>query len=125
MLIISSGSSIRKSPFFFNKSHISFFYFKENYEFFYYRLYTVLPKTTPNGDSIMLTRLTDPNPDRLDLVNLFKLNDCVLTLNLHQHGPHDGLQVISDMKNVTMGHLPRMNLMVMKKALIYIQVSQP
>ncbi|XP_044745708.1 alpha-tocopherol transfer protein-like [Coccinella septempunctata] len=84
-----------------------------------------LSKLTPKGDSIFLMYLLDPNPEFFEPINLFKLADSVITLNLHLNGPHDGLQVISDMKNFTLGHLPKINLTIARKGLEYIQHALP
>lgn len=82
-----------------------------------------LPNTTPDGDRVVLCKLTDPDPAKFNYVDTNKLFAMIADLWLMQSGIADGHAIVVDMEGSTLAHLTKVNLMAMKKFLFYIQVS--
>lgn len=64
----------------------------------------------------------DSNTDRYVMNEQVKLYDMCAILDLITCGTHDGIVMLLDMKNSTIGHLAKFNLLTMKKFLTYVQV---
>ncbi|XP_063929737.1 alpha-tocopherol transfer protein-like isoform X2 [Zophobas morio] len=85
----------------------------------------VLPKKTPEGYSVIVMKLLDPNPEHYHNVSQINFSDLTLMLSLHQKGTSTGIITVFDMKGLAFGHLTRFNLVAIKKHLFYIQEAAP
>lgn len=77
---------------------------------------------TPEGHKIILAKLIDTNPDNYTFTGQVKAFDMATMLMQHQEGPHDGLIVVTDMKDVTFGHFTKLGVAKIKKFFYYLQV---
>uniref|UniRef100_A0A1B6KRS7 CRAL-TRIO domain-containing protein n=1 Tax=Graphocephala atropunctata TaxID=36148 RepID=A0A1B6KRS7_9HEMI len=86
-----------------------------------------LPKSTPEGYRILLYRLADSDPGKLNfqdcLVNFFAYND----VRISEDGLTEGYIVLFDMKGCSLGHLARVStcMNLVRKFMIYIQDCHP
>ncbi|KAG8285984.1 hypothetical protein J6590_070331 [Homalodisca vitripennis] len=86
-----------------------------------------LPKTTPEGYKILLYRLADTDPSKLNfqdcLVNFFAYND----VRVSEDGLAEGYIVVFDMKGCSLGHLARVStcMSLVRKFMVYIQDCHP
>ncbi|KAJ3663847.1 hypothetical protein Zmor_008068 [Zophobas morio] len=85
----------------------------------------VLPKPTPQGYNILLSKLIDVTPEKFDFTKLTRMVDMVAALYLNERGPLDGVVIVYDAKGCTFGHLTRINLDVMKHSTEIIRESIP
>ena len=90
-----------------------------------YRLFSVLPKLTPDGYSIIFMKLMDSNPDNYNFAMQLKYFDMVCMQYLHQQGTSKGHLIVLDMKGVVFGHLTKLGPLTMKKFLYYLQEAMP
>ncbi|XP_066144160.1 alpha-tocopherol transfer protein-like isoform X2 [Euwallacea fornicatus] len=89
-------------------------------------LVTPLKKLTPEGYTVILGRLIDCNPENYNYPHQIRYFDMVQLLQLHLHGPQNGLYLVMDMQGAVFGHLTKMsNIMVLKKMLFYLQEAMP
>ncbi|CAH1382203.1 unnamed protein product [Tenebrio molitor] len=88
-------------------------------------LFSVLPRKTPEGYSVILMKLMDPNPDVYNFAVQLKYFDMACMLYLHQHGPSNGHLILLDMKEVVFGHVTKLGPLNMKKFLYYLQEAMP
>ncbi|KAK9884162.1 hypothetical protein WA026_005113 [Henosepilachna vigintioctopunctata] len=88
-------------------------------------LFSVLPKKTPEGDSVVFFHFMDNNPDYFHYPEAIKLFDMVVMLDIMKNGTQDGLRCCFDVKNFSFGHLTRMGIIPLKKFLYYLQEGMP
>ncbi|XP_056646739.1 uncharacterized protein LOC130451618 [Diorhabda sublineata] len=88
-------------------------------------LVAVLPQLAPSGDTVMLTKILNSDPAKYNLKEQCKYFDVVTMLYLHQYGPVNGLQIICDMNQSTIGHVLKINPVIAKKFLFYLQEALP
>ncbi|KAJ3665876.1 hypothetical protein Zmor_001341 [Zophobas morio] len=81
----------------------------------------VLPKKTPEGNTVFLTRMLDYKVENYNFLNLIVVVNCVLTAHLHRHGFVDGLVAVLDFKGGSLGHVARVNLPVLKQSILHLQ----
>ncbi|XP_015513350.1 uncharacterized protein LOC107219599 [Neodiprion lecontei] len=84
-----------------------------------------LPGTTPEGYRVILAKTIDPDPSRYVLADVIKLASMVMELRLYTTGTSSGYVIILDMDGTVFGHVARMNPMVVKKHLYYVQEALP
>lgn len=83
---------------------------------------TYLPKLTPEGDRVVLVKLMDTNPDSYNFTQQVKCFDMLTLAHLHQHGPNNGIIILMDLDGIVFGHFLKLNVVVIKKFLYYLQV---
>ncbi|CAH0549541.1 unnamed protein product [Brassicogethes aeneus] len=88
-------------------------------------LVTTMPKKTPEGYCVVYTRLVDCNSDNFVLSSHIKYMDMVATHHLCTEGPCKGLVIINDMEGAVVGHLTKVNIIVAKKLMYYLQEAMP
>lgn len=82
----------------------------------------ILPKLTPEGYCINYMKLVDCDPDHFHFINQLKQFDMLTMLHLSKCGPCNGYVLVLDMEGSVFGHLTKVNLIVVKKFLFYLQV---
>lgn len=83
----------------------------------------LLPKKTPEGYLVAIAKFVDSNPSHFDIFQQIKLLDMFYWLWVKDIGLMEGAYIVFDMKGTVLGHVPRINLMAVKKYLFYIQVG--
>ncbi|PSN31652.1 hypothetical protein C0J52_14955 [Blattella germanica] len=84
-----------------------------------------LTRTTPEGYNVVLYKLSDPDPAKLNFVSSLKAFFIFNDIRLAEDGLSPGYVVIFDMKGVNLGHLTKVNLSAVKKFMTYIQECHP
>lgn len=64
----------------------------------------------------------DHNPNSYIFTDMLKLSNMMVDIWLREHGTADGSSYIIDLHGFTLSHLTKINLVGLKKALIYLQV---
>lgn len=83
-----------------------------------------IPETTKNNHQLLLYRMADRNPDNFNYVNTLKTIFMMADIRiLTQTTIPDGEIPIFDMEGLTLKHLTKVNLSVMKRYMLYSQVS--
>jgi len=85
----------------------------------------ILIGTTREGYKIIYGRLLDIEPSHFVYNDAMKLLNMVIDLWLYTEGTCDGHIILFDMKNVSFGHIGRLNPMGLKKFLYYLQEGLP
>ncbi|KAJ8954234.1 hypothetical protein NQ318_005830 [Aromia moschata] len=88
-------------------------------------LVSLLPKLTPEGNTVIFFKLLDTNPDPYNFPAAIRCFDMLTLLHLHKNGPCKGLVIVIDMKGVVFGHLLKLSVVVMKKLMYYLQDAMP
>lgn len=89
----------------------------------YFRLFTVLPESTPEDYKVVYTKLTDYDASKFIYAEFVKLLDMVYMLWMHKCIQYPkGFVIVIDMEGATLGHLARLNVLIVKKFLYYLQV---
>ncbi|KAK9754081.1 CRAL/TRIO domain [Popillia japonica] len=88
-------------------------------------LYAPLPKLTREGYKVIFAKLIDPNPDNYTFAGQVKVFDMATMLALHQGGTHNGVVVVTDMKEVTFSHFTKLGVVHIKKFFYYLQHAMP
>ncbi|XP_018400258.1 PREDICTED: alpha-tocopherol transfer protein-like [Cyphomyrmex costatus] len=85
----------------------------------------VLERTTKEGYKIIYGRLLDTEPSHFVYTEIMKLLLMTIDLWLYTEGTCNGHILIIDTKNVSFGHVGRLNPMALKKFLYYLQEGLP
>lgn len=67
--------------------------------------------------------MKDTKPDHFNFANSVALLNMVATTYLHKNGFTWGVQIVFDLKGVTLSHLLKFDLTILKHALDFVQVS--
>lgn len=82
-----------------------------------------MPKKTPEGYHIIVYRLVDTDPSKLNFADTIKgfcmFNDYRISVD----GLAEGYVVVFDMKGIRLSHLTRVQLGAMRHFMAYIQVN--
>lgn len=84
-----------------------------------------LKENSKQGNQIIFNAIMDPDPSHYLFNECTKLLFMISELSVLQKGLTNGFDYIVDVKNVSLGHIGRMNLMGLKKILFYIQEAVP
>ncbi|XP_056648874.1 alpha-tocopherol transfer protein-like isoform X1 [Diorhabda sublineata] len=84
-----------------------------------------LPKLTDTGDLVVLCSLIDTNPDNYVVASQFNLFDLATVMHTLQNGPPQGVHIVVDMKGIVFAHFLKLNPIVIKKFLYYLQEGMP
>lgn len=84
-----------------------------------------LKEKSKEGNQILFNSIMDPDPSHYFFNDCAKLLFMTSELSVLQTGLTNGFDYIVDVKNVSLGHVGRMNLMGIKKILYYIQEAVP
>ncbi|CAG9857704.1 unnamed protein product [Phyllotreta striolata] len=84
-----------------------------------------LPKATAEGERIIFGKLIDTDPENYFLASQCNLFDLATLQHIYQEGPDQGVHIVIDMKGVVFGHFLKLNPMVIKKFLYYLQEAMP
>lgn len=90
-----------------------------------YRNFALLPGTTSDGYKVIYAVLKNADPSRYVFVNVIKLFTMLAENWLYSLGTCPGFIIIIDMKGAVFGHVARLNPMIMKKYLYYLQEALP
>ncbi|KAI4488563.1 hypothetical protein M0802_011511 [Mischocyttarus mexicanus] len=82
-------------------------------------------KLTKEGYQIIYTDIMDPDPSNYVFSIASKYFFMVSELANYKEGPVDGLVVVTNANNMSLGHIGRFNLMGLKKFLYYVQEAAP
>lgn len=85
-------------------------------------MYSMLPKKTDEGYKLIYSKVADPDPDKYIFTEQLKLYDMNVMMDLITNGTSEGNVILLDMKDFTIGHMAKMNLLTQKKFLLYVQV---
>lgn len=83
----------------------------------------MLPGTTKEGYKVLYFRLKRTEPELYVLADVLKAQHMVSDLWHYKYGTTVGDVACFDMQGVTLGHIPRLNMSVMKKNLLFLQVT--
>lgn len=84
-----------------------------------------LPQTTPEGYQVIISKLIDFEPSHYVFVDGLKLFCMIMELSLYTSGTAPGHIIIIDMQGCVFGHVARLNPILMKKFLFYLQEAIP
>ncbi|KAJ3664255.1 hypothetical protein Zmor_008438 [Zophobas morio] len=85
----------------------------------------ILPKTTPEGYAILMTKLLDETVSNFYSVNHLSLVNMVCTLSVHQKGFANGAIAVFDMQGFSFRHLFKTNISALRHSLRHIQKGAP
>ncbi|CAH0564944.1 unnamed protein product [Brassicogethes aeneus] len=88
-------------------------------------LMTVLPKKTPEGYIVILMKLIDCDPDKFVFAHQIRNFDMNVIRHLNTQGTSEGVVIVVDMDGMVFGHLTKLNIIVMKKFMFYLQEAMP
>ncbi|KAB0791781.1 hypothetical protein PPYR_03698 [Photinus pyralis] len=83
--------------------------------------YLLLEEKTPSGDQIILFRLLDNDLEKFDFNTTVNVFDMSIVQWYMQHGTSEGLRIVCDFEGATLGHVLKMNIVAMRKILLYLQ----
>uniref|UniRef100_A0A1A9ZXR8 CRAL-TRIO domain-containing protein n=1 Tax=Glossina pallidipes TaxID=7398 RepID=A0A1A9ZXR8_GLOPL len=84
-----------------------------------------LPTLTPEGYRVFMSNLRDLDASSFNFPDMLKVYLVFLDIFIRRDGLQKGYVVIIDQTGFTLGHLSRMNVMVLKKAFYYFQEALP
>lgn len=84
-----------------------------------------MPKRTPDGYHILIYRLFDTEPAKLNFADAVKAFCMFNDYRISRDGLADGYVVVFDMKGIRLGHLSRVQLGAMRTFMAYIQDAHP
>ncbi|XP_050502667.1 alpha-tocopherol transfer protein-like [Diabrotica virgifera virgifera] len=88
-------------------------------------VFSVLPKQALGGEKVVISKLMDTNLNSFTPLGMLKLMDVVLALFTHENGPPCGFQLVFDMQNSSLAHFLKVNPMLIKKFIYYLQDAMP
>ncbi|CAH1982463.1 unnamed protein product [Acanthoscelides obtectus] len=88
-------------------------------------LASILPKRTPNGDTVIFFKLMDNNPDNFNFALQIRCFDMITLSHHHREGPQNGITILFDMQGIVFGHFLKLSVVIMKKLLYYLQEGMP
>uniref|UniRef100_A0A1B0GB51 CRAL-TRIO domain-containing protein n=1 Tax=Glossina morsitans morsitans TaxID=37546 RepID=A0A1B0GB51_GLOMM len=84
-----------------------------------------LPTLTPEGYRVFMSNFRDFDASNFNFPDMLKVHLVFLDIFIRRDGLQKGYVVIIDQTGFTLGHLSRMNVMVLKKAFYYFQEALP
>ena len=87
------------------------------------RQLAMMPERDPEGNLVVLIRLQDYEPSKLNLEACAKVSLMALESFLMEHGSVAGIVIILDQRNFTLSHLARVPISIPKKFFYYGQVN--
>ncbi|KAL1453936.1 hypothetical protein WDU94_010237 [Cyamophila willieti] len=90
-----------------------------------HRKFCFLPNRTPKGWAILIGKLNTPDASQLHLDSAIKLLFMHLDTFLQTNPLVSGVVFVFDMQGVTMSHLTRINLSVVRKYMTYVEEAIP
>ncbi|KAH9638772.1 hypothetical protein HF086_002012 [Spodoptera exigua] len=81
-----------------------------------------LPTPTPEGYRVVYFRLADPDPRNFNLLEAVRTFMMVFDMWQYEEGTWPGFVILIDMEKATLGHVARLDLMVVKKVLYFLQL---
>lgn len=84
-----------------------------------------MPDTTEKGFKILYCGFLNPDPEEFDVLATMKLFTMAVEATLMTEGLYSGYVVLLDAKGVTLRHCPFSALPLIKKFVLFIQVSPP
>ncbi|XP_073834153.1 clavesin-1-like [Musca autumnalis] len=84
-----------------------------------------LPQRTPEGYAVIISKLIDTDPSKFHFANSVKLYSISQDKWFMENGIIKGLIIAIDITGTQFGHLPRVNLAHLKKAMYYLQEAIP
>lgn len=91
--------------------------------FLFRRHMVAMPKLTAEGYQILVYRLADTEPSKLQFTEAVKMFCMFNDYRISCDGLAEGYVVLFDMKGVRLGHLARVQLGALRTFMVYIQVS--
>ncbi|KAB0791369.1 hypothetical protein PPYR_03169 [Photinus pyralis] len=88
-------------------------------------LYAFLPKRTPENYRVFYIKLLDHDLSRYVLKDQLKIMDMVLVVDILRSGTSDGLVIVCDFEDATVGHVLKTHVTEVKKFLTYLQEALP
>jgi hypothetical protein len=82
-----------------------------------------MPKRDQHGNLVMVVRLADENASKFSYDDSVKAWFMLQDVTLLENGAVNGIVIITDAKNSSMGHIARISLSSVKKYYLYIQVQ--
>ncbi|KAK6636494.1 hypothetical protein RUM43_010155 [Polyplax serrata] len=84
-----------------------------------------LPKTTPEGYKVLLTKLTDRDPNKFVHLHAAKAMLLFNDVRISEDGIVPGYVVVNDARGYTWTHLSKMSLHILKVYMKYVQEAKP
>ncbi|XP_019880041.1 alpha-tocopherol transfer protein-like [Aethina tumida] len=84
-----------------------------------------LPKLTPEGYTVIFSKLLNTDPDKYNFSNQIRNWDMSAIRNLNIKGTSNGLIMVADLKGIAFGHVTKLNIITMKKFMYYLQEAMP
>ncbi|CAG9831679.1 unnamed protein product [Diabrotica balteata] len=88
-------------------------------------VFSILPKQALGGETVVISKLMDTNLSNFTALGMLKLMDVALALFIHENGPPCGFQLVFDMQNSSLAHFLKVNPMLIKKFIYYLQDAMP
>lgn len=98
-------------------------YFILPHIYLFISMFAPLPNLTKDGYRVVLSKLTDCDASKFNYPDAVKLFAMIADMWLMQDGIAAGHAIVIDMEGVSLSHLAKINLIVLKKFMFYIQVS--
>ncbi|KAF9810682.1 hypothetical protein SFRURICE_021135 [Spodoptera frugiperda] len=80
-----------------------------------------LPTATPEGYRVVYFRLADPDPRNFNLLEVVRAFMMIFDMWQYEEGTWPGFVILIDMETASLGHIARLDLMVVKKVLYFLQ----
>ncbi|KAB0791327.1 hypothetical protein PPYR_03127 [Photinus pyralis] len=84
-----------------------------------------LPKLTPEGYQIFYCKINNPDPSKYVFTDAIKYLETIFKLTILQKGTLDGMIGVVDMEGYSLAHLAKVNLMVLKRLIVFVQEALP
>lgn len=93
----------------------------------YFRIFLPLPKTTPEGEVIIIVRGTAYDPSKVDLVTIFKVQTMITDILVLENDNFviAGVHPIVDLKGGTASHFGSFSPILIKKIMKIFQHAYP
>ncbi len=82
-----------------------------------------VPKTTPEGYHILIYRLSDTDPAKMNFSDAIRSFCMFNDMRISEDGLTEGYIVVFDMKGLKLGHLAKIHLGSLRAFMSYIQVG--
>ena len=79
---------------------------------------------TYNGHILAILKIRDSDPSLMTFAEAVKADFIMMDMIIGRNPFCDGFEVIMDMKGLTLGHVTMINFSILKKFMMYVQVSK-